>query len=70
MFLDVLYTMSQFVGPLPETLKDYKKMTHSTFPKYVILIHSSNLAKQFVGLQFFGYEISWLAGRLQIENKL
>lgn len=33
MLLDVCHVIGQFVQPLPDTLAEFKKITHSLFPK-------------------------------------
>jgi hypothetical protein len=33
MLLDVIHTIHQFVEDVPEKLKDFKKLVHSTFPR-------------------------------------
>ncbi len=35
MFLDLLYTIQQFVAPLPEDYEEFKQMIHSVWPKVI-----------------------------------
>ncbi|KAF9119858.1 hypothetical protein BGW39_011861 [Mortierella sp. 14UC] len=50
--VDLAYILAQFVGPLPPTVEEYKKMVHKTFPTVMDTKYVSYTANALKGLAF------------------
>ncbi|CAO3570358.1 unnamed protein product [Mortierella alpina] len=50
--IDLAYILAQFVGPLPPTMEEYKKMIHNTFPNVMDTKYVSYTAEALRGMSY------------------
>ncbi|KAF9924876.1 hypothetical protein BGZ67_009030 [Mortierella alpina] len=50
--IDLAYILAQFVGPLPPTMEEYKKMIHDTFPNVMDTKYVSYTAEALRGMSY------------------
>ncbi|KAF9570497.1 hypothetical protein EC968_001771 [Mortierella alpina] len=50
--VDLAYILAQFVGPLPPTMEEYKKMIHNTFPNVMDTKYVSYTAEALRGMSY------------------
>ncbi|KAF9954320.1 hypothetical protein BGZ70_010601 [Mortierella alpina] len=50
--IDLAYILAQFVGPLPPTIEEYKKMIHNTFPNVMDTKYVSYTAEALRGMSY------------------
>ncbi|KAF9946844.1 hypothetical protein BGZ72_011095 [Mortierella alpina] len=50
--IDLAYILAQFVGPLPPTMEEYKKMVHETFPTVMDTKYVSYTAEALRGMSY------------------